>query len=105
MGHPPKGTVLDRKDPFGNYSCGECEQCIANKWPMNCRWVDYKTSGRNKRARVGITINGVTKTMYEWADLSGIPYSTIQTRYLRGKDPSTFLNPNHLRFGTPLQQH
>lgn len=37
MGERPKGTTLDRINPFGNYE------------PNNCRWADAKTQRNNRR--------------------------------------------------------
>ncbi len=34
---PTPSHSIDRKNNNGNYSCGECEQCLTNAWPMNLR--------------------------------------------------------------------
>lgn len=64
--------TIDRIDNNGDYS------------PDNCRWVDLKTQGRNKRNNVQVTINGETKTLSEWAESEGINQKTLFTRYYRG---------------------
>jgi hypothetical protein len=54
MGPRPANTILaayslDRIDNDGNYSCGKCEECIANGWPANCRWATGSEQSLNKR--------------------------------------------------------
>lgn len=71
--------TLDRKNNDGNYE------------PNNCRWVTQSVQNMNKRgfkART-ITINGITKHLFEWAKETGICDETIRKRYksgLRGLD-------------------
>jgi hypothetical protein len=48
MGERPENTTLDRVDNNGNYSCGKCEQCIQNSWPMNCRWATNEQQANNR---------------------------------------------------------
>lgn len=64
-----KGMSLDRINVNGNYQ------------KDNCRWATSKEQGNNKRNNVLLTIDGVTKTISEWADISGIPTPTIYWRY------------------------
>ncbi len=42
---------IDRIDVDGHYSCGKCEECIANNWPMTVRWADPVTQRNNQRRR------------------------------------------------------
>lgn len=46
---PSKGYSLDRIDNDSNYSCGHCEECIANGWTANCRWATAKEQANNRR--------------------------------------------------------
>jgi hypothetical protein len=62
------GLTIDRIDVNGNYE------------PGNCKWSTDVEQQRNKRNNRYITINGETKTVAEWAEISGLPYKTLQRR-------------------------
>lgn len=64
--------TLDRIDTNKGYS------------PDNCRFVDMKTQQRNRRNNIRLTLDGVTKTMSEWAELTGTQLGTMQKRYEYG---------------------
>lgn len=61
--------------------------------PENCRWADRKTQDTNKSNNVKITINGVTKTLSEWSELSGINQMTLSHRLNAGWSKQDFLAP------------
>lgn len=63
-----ENLTLDRVDVNGNYD------------PENCRWISRKEQMRNTRSNHLLTYNGETKTMAEWAEITGIPYSTLKQR-------------------------
>lgn len=73
--------TLDRKDTNGPYR------------PDNCRWVSRKAQANNLRKNVVLDINGEKHTMAEWADISGIKYTTIYQRRLRGWADDDLLKP------------
>src|SRR5579885_3584077 len=52
--------------------------------PGNCRWATRKEQSRNRRSNKLLTIDGVTKTMVEWADEAKVSYRIIKERIKAG---------------------
>ncbi len=48
--------------------------------PKNCRWTDPKTQSRNRSNNTHLELNGMTKTLAEWIELSGLKSSTFRQR-------------------------
>ncbi len=48
--------------------------------PGNCFWASRKVQARNKRNNRLITAHGVTRTLAEWSEMTGVSFSTIVTR-------------------------
>lgn len=72
MGPKPAGMTLERKDNDGPYS------------PNNCVWADRRSQANNQRSTTRISINGITRTASEWAQLAGLKRTTLYCRYWRG---------------------
>ena len=73
MGGPPKGMTLDRKDNNKGY------------YKDNCRWASHTVQMNNTRKNTYLILNGITKTMAEWARdpviiALGLDYYTIRGR-------------------------
>jgi hypothetical protein len=51
MGERPKGTFLGRFLDIGNYSCGHCEECIANGWLRNVEWQTRTEQGAERSGK------------------------------------------------------
>lgn len=87
MGDPPTPEhSIDRKDNNGNYSCGKCEECLENEWPMNVRWATRLQQARNKRNTRYLTARNLTLPVTEWAERlnNGLRASAILKRKKRG---------------------
>lgn len=69
---PSAGHSIERIDTNGNYE------------PSNCKWAGNVEQARNKRNNVYAEINGENKLLLEWAEISGLPLSTIRSRVYRG---------------------
>ncbi|WP_209121712.1 hypothetical protein [Alkalihalobacillus sp. BA299] len=61
--------------------------------PNNCKWSTEIEQQRNKRNNHYVTINGETKTIAEWAEISGLPYKTLQRRLYTGCKEENLLAP------------
>ena len=83
---PSKGHSIDRIDNDGHYSCGHCPECIANGWPMNCRWATRLQQAANTKTNIYLTVQGVTRPLSEWAHMHGLKPQTLWMRLKRGWD-------------------
>ena len=61
--------------------------------PENCRWITLKEQANNKSNVVRIEINGETHTISEWAEITGLPRSTVHMRYHSGKRGEDLIKP------------
>lgn len=75
MGERHKGMTLDRMNSTGNY----CKE--------NCRWATNKQQGRNRSNNHIIEAFGKKQTLIDWAEETGINWSTILIRLKRSNWP------------------
>lgn len=75
---------LDRVDNDGNYSCGKCDECLANGWPMNVRWATQKQQTRNRRVTQWVEYQGERRPLSDWCERLGIPFTRTDSRLTRG---------------------
>lgn len=81
---PTTEHSLDRINPALNYSCGGCEQCIENNWPMNIRWADKDTQANNKQNCVYLDVDGAKMSAAQLARKLNVNDTTIRERVRSG---------------------
>lgn len=63
-----KGLKLDRRDNNGDYT------------KENCQWVTHKQNCNNTRGNRTVEWRGLTRTIAEWSDATGLEWQTIAGR-------------------------
>lgn len=81
MGERPLGTTIDRIDNRLGY------------FKDNCRWATNRQQMLNRRNSLQVTINGETKYLLEWSELSGVSYCSLRSRIRLGWSPDRLLSP------------
>jgi hypothetical protein len=70
---PSKEYSIERKDGNKNYE------------PDNCIWATSTEQNRNKKNNFNLTLNGETKCVAEWAEITGLDRNTIVKRKKHGQ--------------------
>lgn len=83
----PKHTI-DRIDNSKGYG------------PGNCRWATWKEQQRNRRSNVIYTVDGVTATLAEHCERTGIKYKTAHRRLVQGASIDVAINPSRPPYGS-----
>lgn len=84
--------TLDRIDNNGNYE------------PSNCRWITIAEQQRNKCNCYYVTINGVKKTLSEWAREIGVHRETLRYRVEKNMPVNKLLSKSNLNKGKELKK-
>lgn len=87
VGSRPEGmSSIDRIDNDGNYSCGSCEECSLNKWPLNIQWETAAAQSRNRSDNVYVVIDGKQTLLVDAAKEHGADYYVAHGRVKNGWD-------------------
>lgn len=90
MGKQPfKGASIDRTDNAKGYT------------KENCRWANAVEQSNNRRTNRVLTITGISMTIAEWAQKTGIRHNTISYRLAHGWNPedAVSVRPNFTNRG------
>lgn len=82
---PSRRHTLHRLSNSGSYSCGKCEECVANGWTNNVVWADDPTQARERSNNHKITYKGETLCMMDMAEKHGVSYFVLRNRLSRDK--------------------
>lgn len=77
---PSKKHSIDRINNDHHYCCGECSECILNKWDKNIRWATPTQQSYNKRNNRYIIYNGEKLCLTQVAIKCGISQSVLSQR-------------------------
>lgn len=64
--------------------------------PSNCKWITMKEQNQNKSNRRIITVNGISKSQKEWANIIGISDVCIIHARQKGKNMEEYITA-HLK--------
>lgn len=105
MGHrPPNKKSIDRyPDNNGGYWCGhpDCPDCGPIGRSKNARWATAKEQGNNQERTVYLEWKGEKRCLTEWAEVIGIDYKCLWSRYDRGWSVEEILGQQS---GEPLKK-
>jgi hypothetical protein len=74
--------------PGKGYSVGRINNDLGYM-PGNVRWEIWQQQQWNRRSNVMLTIDGVTRCVAEWSEVSGVKAVSIRSRLKAGWDPKT----------------
>ena len=69
---PSKDYSIERKDNNAGYT------------PENCTWATRKEQMVNQQRTIRVTVKGITRTLGEWSELTGIKKSVLYWQHRKG---------------------
>jgi hypothetical protein len=86
---PSKKHSIDRIDGDGHYSCGKCNQCVANGWQFNCRWSTQREQTANFSRNIKVEIDGQNRLVSHWfsSPKVAVKQTSYNRRLKRGMSP------------------
>lgn len=81
---PSDEHSLDRKNAHGHYSCGRCDECLANGWPFNVRWATPEQQANNRTCSHEVSYRGQRYTISTLARFVGTSRSRLTKRLEAG---------------------
>ncbi len=84
---PDPALSLHRIDNTAHYSCGQCDECKANGWPLNCKWATEIEQQNGKSNNRTFALGGKEMTVAEWGRFSALNPAFIYTRLYQGWEP------------------
>ena len=82
---PSLSHSIDRfPDCRGHYSCGTCEECLANGWSRNARWATPRQQAQNMTTNRLVTFGDETYCIAEWARIKGMSKQVLRHRLNSG---------------------
>lgn len=85
LGSRPIGKTVDRIDNEGHYSCGTCDECMSNNWPLNVRWATVDEQNSNKCNTIFLTVKGRRQALFLWAKEIGVSRQVLYDRYKKSE--------------------
>lgn len=79
--------------PGPRYSLGRIDN-DAGYCPANCRWETPTQQIRNRNVTIRITAYGITMSLPDWAERTGLQYMTLWVRYQNGDRGEHLLRPS-----------
>jgi hypothetical protein len=68
--------------------------------PRNCKWSTSVEQGNNRRTNIVVRISSIEKTIAQWADIVGVPRSTMYLRYKKGIRGQKLLSKSLMNSGS-----
>lgn len=99
---PFKHWSLGRINNDGHYSCGKCEECLKNGWPLNVRWEPPRTQSNNRSTNRMLTYGGRTQSISLWAIELGLSRECLNSRLRKGLPVDVVLFQNPIDKGNVL---